>query len=365
MPGQGRLGDKANVPADAHGCPGCPHPGIGPAINGSPNVNVNSRPALRVDDMGVHAACCGPNMWTAQAGSATVFINGKKAHRMGDATRHCGGNGQLIEGSANVIVGDSGGGGGGGGTSSSSGGGDGGAGGGGGGNTGQRGASGSSSGAASSGEAKTSDGSQGKRADPTADSPQPDQFILTLQMTAIGGGPLAREQVAIVDPDTGERVNAASSDDQGRIVVAVAEEKNYHVAIISDEFEVQLDDDSNDWPPDHEVATHLYCQFVDGDGEPLVGEKVKVSGEDASFDLVTGPDGEIEPAVDEGEYDVEVAGKKFRAHSLLVRDLHQSSKGKHYSFIVSDEDPDDDQGDSEDHERARLDRYAVSDEEIG
>jgi len=108
MPGQGRLGDKANAPLDTHGCPACPHPGaIGPAIQGSPDVNVNRRPALRVDDPGIHAACCGANTWTAIQGSVTVFINGKGAHRIGDQNRHCGGTGQLIEGSPNVIVGES------------------------------------------------------------------------------------------------------------------------------------------------------------------------------------------------------------------------------------------------------------------
>jgi uncharacterized Zn-binding protein involved in type VI secretion len=115
MPGQGRLGDKANVPLDAHGCPACPHPAIGPAILGSPDVNVNRRPALRVDDPGIHAACCGANTWTATKGSLTVFINGKGAHRMGDQNRHCGGMGQLVEGSPNVLVGETDGGGGGGG----------------------------------------------------------------------------------------------------------------------------------------------------------------------------------------------------------------------------------------------------------
>jgi len=109
MPGQGRLGDKASVPLDAHGCPACPHAGIGPAIHGSPDVNVNGLPALRVDDPGIQAACCGTNTWTATTGSATVFINGKSAHRVGDQTRHCGGMGQLVEGSPNVIVGESGG----------------------------------------------------------------------------------------------------------------------------------------------------------------------------------------------------------------------------------------------------------------
>jgi uncharacterized Zn-binding protein involved in type VI secretion len=105
MPPQARLGDKSQVPADAHGCPACPHPAVGPAIMGSPNVNVNSRPAVRVSDMGVHAACCGPNMWTARVGSGTVFINGKQAHRLNDMDQHCGGVGRMIEGSNNVITG--------------------------------------------------------------------------------------------------------------------------------------------------------------------------------------------------------------------------------------------------------------------
>jgi uncharacterized Zn-binding protein involved in type VI secretion len=105
VPPMGRLGDKSQVAADIHGCPACPHPGVGPAIIGSPTVLVNNMPALRVGDMGVHAACCGPNMWTATKGSATVLIDGKPAHRMGDMDQHCGGVGQLIEGSPDVLVG--------------------------------------------------------------------------------------------------------------------------------------------------------------------------------------------------------------------------------------------------------------------
>lgn len=62
-------------------------------------------PALRVDDFGIHAACCGPNMWTATVGSGTVFINGKAAHRKDDTDQHCGGVGKMIEGSPNVFSG--------------------------------------------------------------------------------------------------------------------------------------------------------------------------------------------------------------------------------------------------------------------
>lgn len=105
MPPQGRLGDKSQVPADAHGCPACPHTCIGPAVMGSPDVMVNSRRALRVGDNGIHAACCGPNTWVAAQGSGTVFINSMAAHRMNDKDTHCGGDGRLIEGSDNVITG--------------------------------------------------------------------------------------------------------------------------------------------------------------------------------------------------------------------------------------------------------------------
>ena len=105
MPPQCRLGDKSNVPVDAHGCPACPHPCVGPVIVGSPDVNVNKLPATRVGDKGVHAACCGPNTWEATKGSGTVFINNKAAHRLGDMDKHCGGMGQMIEGSANVMTG--------------------------------------------------------------------------------------------------------------------------------------------------------------------------------------------------------------------------------------------------------------------
>jgi uncharacterized Zn-binding protein involved in type VI secretion len=55
--------------------------------------------------MGIHAPCCGPNIWTAIKGSSTVLIDNRPAHRMGDTDQHCGGIGFLIEGSPNVIVG--------------------------------------------------------------------------------------------------------------------------------------------------------------------------------------------------------------------------------------------------------------------
>ncbi len=108
MPAQTRVSDAAKCDACKHGCPACPHPVVGPAIEGSPDVNINDLPAVRKGDHGMSVPCCNINMWEATAGSGTVFINGKAAVRKGDATKHCngGGNGTTIAGSDNVNVGD-------------------------------------------------------------------------------------------------------------------------------------------------------------------------------------------------------------------------------------------------------------------
>jgi putative chitinase len=106
MPGAARLGDKSKCDADVHGKNCCPHSVKGPATGGSPNVFINGKAALRKGDKGKHSTCCGKNEWTAKKGSPVVFINGISAIRIGDGAAHCGGMGNLIEGSTNVFIGD-------------------------------------------------------------------------------------------------------------------------------------------------------------------------------------------------------------------------------------------------------------------
>lgn len=105
MPAAARLGDRSNCPSDSHGNECCPHNVTGPATEGSPNVFINGKPALRVGDSGVHSQCCGSNTWKCTQGSSRVFINGKPAVRLGDQTQHCGGVGKIIDGSDNVFIG--------------------------------------------------------------------------------------------------------------------------------------------------------------------------------------------------------------------------------------------------------------------
>jgi uncharacterized Zn-binding protein involved in type VI secretion len=105
MPPQSRVTDTALVPADSHGNKCCSHTCVGPAVAGSPNTIVEGSAALRIGDPGVHAACCGPNVWMVASGSSTVTINDIPASRLGDITAHCGGVGALIMGASTLIVG--------------------------------------------------------------------------------------------------------------------------------------------------------------------------------------------------------------------------------------------------------------------
>jgi uncharacterized Zn-binding protein involved in type VI secretion len=70
-------------------------------------VFINGIPAARVSDKGVHAACCGPNMFEIKMGSSTVYFDGLQAARKGDMTQHCSAfPGEIKVGSPNVDIGD-------------------------------------------------------------------------------------------------------------------------------------------------------------------------------------------------------------------------------------------------------------------
>jgi uncharacterized Zn-binding protein involved in type VI secretion len=98
--GYAYVGCKAFCPADAHGGPADPLPVVGPITTGSSHVFVNGRPAARVGDVGIHAACVGPNTFKIVGGDSEVMIDGKPAAKVGSSTQHCGGMGHIIEGAS-------------------------------------------------------------------------------------------------------------------------------------------------------------------------------------------------------------------------------------------------------------------------
>ena len=108
MPAAARLGDPTQCNSCAHGCIACPHSTKGIIVTGSGDVKINGLPAGRAEctDLGVHAVCCGPNIFQLKKGSGTVYVNKKPMARKGDQTQHCGGTGEITAGSPNVFADD-------------------------------------------------------------------------------------------------------------------------------------------------------------------------------------------------------------------------------------------------------------------
>ena len=90
-----RMSSHVECPADAHGCPACPHPVSGKFIEGMPDLSIRGLPVVHVGHKGVHAACCGPNTFELAAGDPEVLVNGKAVGIVGSRTKHCGGDGRI------------------------------------------------------------------------------------------------------------------------------------------------------------------------------------------------------------------------------------------------------------------------------
>lgn len=95
------MGMMAARLTDMHTCPmltPVPHVGGPIAGPGAPTVLIGKLPAALVGDTLV----CGGPPDTIVTGSATVFICGKPAARMGDHTAH---GGSIVMGCATVLIG--------------------------------------------------------------------------------------------------------------------------------------------------------------------------------------------------------------------------------------------------------------------
>jgi hypothetical protein len=103
----------------------------------------------------------------------------------------------------------------------------------------------------------------------------------------------------------------------------------------------------------------LHCQFFSPSHQPLVGEKVKVSGGGASFELITGDQGEIDTPADPGAYQLAVRGQTFKAHTLHVNDMSHPRAGLHYQFVVDTDEEDD----WSKHEKGRMNRYSSGEDD--
>jgi hypothetical protein len=308
-------------------------------------------------------------------GSMTVFVNGKPAVRMGDKTKHCGGLGQMVEGSQNVDVGGppgtgssggAGGGGGGGGSpggggggssssssssasrsSSSSSGGSGGPGGGGGSSGGGQGAqsakSSSSSSSSSSRSSAAGNSPASSAQDPKKKEDDPNVYVVAADLKTPGGQPLGFEQVVLVKKGSDQPIaGPETTDDKGHIAFVVDEPGDYEIRVVADD---------KTHPKDHidekDVTFELHCQFLD-DGVPVSGETVQITGPGTNLAVALDGTGPIALHVGAGEYELSIRKQRFKANAVRSADL-----AGHHEFQLENE-----LDRTADFERARANRYS-------
>lgn len=103
---KGHPADKAKNPKCRHGKSCCPHSTKGKYTQGSPNVDADNCPLVRVGDEFAHDdKCCDSNKGTAAKGSTKVTCNNRPVHRDKDRTKHCGGDGKGDGGCPKVLAG--------------------------------------------------------------------------------------------------------------------------------------------------------------------------------------------------------------------------------------------------------------------
>jgi hypothetical protein len=163
-----------------------------------------------------------------------------------------------------------------------------------------------------------------------------DGFTIEVTLHAAGGTPMAHERIRIVDPDTGNPVGEpVLTDEEGVLRAKVPEEKEYHLVVVNeaakeDELpELELGGHERD-SSEHSV---LSVELLDGDRQPLKGEKVQVKGTQGDgFEVVTDDDGCFHQLAEAGVYELTVRGNSFKAHTIFHDDRGDSAAP--YRFVV-------------------------------
>jgi hypothetical protein len=153
--------------------------------------------------------------------------------------------------------------------------------------------------------------------------------VIALQLSAIGDTPLIHHPVRVLDPDTGEAVAEATTDEEGVLRVQVPADKNYRIELVDDD----ADHPAPPRPAEDEAAT-LLCLFVDAQGNPLANEAIEASIDDERFELHTDTEGKLESPARLAEYELKARGQVFTAHALPL----EVAKPEHtYRFVVAAE----------------------------
>jgi hypothetical protein len=156
-----------------------------------------------------------------------------------------------------------------------------------------------------------------------------DVYVLAAEVTLIGGTPLIRHRVRILDAETGEVVvDSLMTDGHGIVRAEVPKQKDYRIEI------VDLDCALSHPPHVEESgAGVLRCHFVDEGGAPFAHQTIAAKQGDDELELHTDEDGLIEVPAPLGHYVLKVGDQTFDAHALLIGDLERDEHL--YRFVVA------------------------------
>ncbi|MGZ6141927.1 MAG: hypothetical protein ACXWLM_01255 [Myxococcales bacterium] len=158
--------------------------------------------------------------------------------------------------------------------------------------------------------------------------PPSDVHILAAEVKSTGGTPLVNHDVAIVDPDSGDEVAKAKTDEKGHVRVEVPESKTYRIRILDgDAMGADLA-----FEPDDKGAA-LVCHFLDQGGAPIANEKVEATtaGHDKVV-LTTDENGRVEMPAMLAAYELKIKDETFQAHALPFAD--KVKEENLYRFVV-------------------------------
>lgn len=157
------------------------------------------------------------------------------------------------------------------------------------------------------------DGAAKSADDSEAGAPEEFKHLLALKLVAIGGTPLARERVQVIDPDTGKAVGKpVETNEAGVLRAKVPEKKKYQVQILEDP---PLEDQETPramLTPDRPM--HIDALFLDARGAPLADQPVAVTSGGEQTDGRTDAEGWFHLAAAEGLTLLELRGQNFYAH---------------------------------------------------
>lgn len=155
---------------------------------------------------------------------------------------------------------------------------------------------------------------------------KPDVHVIATQINAIGGAPLAGTRVQLVDPETGTpEGDPVRSDEKGRVVATVSENKPYNVKILDDDGDILTPGPQENPPIEAQAEAWLVAvRVVDAGGRPRAGAAFKLVNAAAGVDAsgTTDAEGDVQmPAGGPGAFDLEIGGGKFKVPAIQGRDL--------------------------------------------